>query len=150
VIDVTEPGSPRLVGAAPGGTGGVALFGDYVCWSMQAGILRLAPVQCATATGVASFPEPALPPAFCAVPNPATGETALRFTLSRGSEVAAAVYDVRGRQVRRLSGGFMEAGARALRWDGCDEGGRMVAPGVHLIRAWAAGETRTARVVVAR
>ncbi len=67
-------------------------------------------------------------------PNPLTGSTTLRFSLGTGGEVSLAVFDQRGRLVRRLLGGYHEAGDYAVRWDGRDTGGRPAAAGLYFAR----------------
>jgi flagellar hook assembly protein FlgD len=49
-------------------------------------------------------------------------------------EVDAGVYDLSGRQVRRLISGFRTAGAYAEQWDGMGNTGEVVPPGIYLIR----------------
>jgi flagellar hook assembly protein FlgD len=44
------------------------------------------------------------------------------------------LFDVTGRQVRRLAHGTYTAGAHDLAWDGRDASGRPMAPGVYLAR----------------
>lgn len=59
----------------------------------------------------------------------------LALDLPRGGAVRLAVYDTRGRQVRRLVDGEMDAGAHALAWDGRDDGGVEVGTGLYYVRA---------------
>jgi hypothetical protein len=49
-------------------------------------------------------------------------------------EVDAGVYDLSGRQVRRLITGSRAAGAYDEAWDGRADGGAMVPPGIYIIR----------------
>ena len=70
-------------------------------------------------------------------PNPFNLETWIPFRLSEGGEVVIRIYDVRGRLVRELDLGYMEAGSytgknRAARWDGRNEKGEKVASGVYV------------------
>ncbi|MCB1184629.1 T9SS type A sorting domain-containing protein [bacterium] len=67
-------------------------------------------------------------------PNPFNPSTTIRFDLPRGGDVKLAVYDARGRLVRRLVDGRLGAGPQAVLWDGTDEGGRDAASGVYLYR----------------
>ena len=48
--------------------------------------------------------------------------------------VDAAVYDVRGRQVRRFAEAVLGPGRHHVDWDGLDSGGRRVAGGVYFLR----------------
>lgn len=46
-------------------------------------------------------------------------------------EVSLAIYDVRGRLVRTLVEGKLEAGRHSVVWDGKDTSGRAVASGIY-------------------
>jgi flagellar hook assembly protein FlgD len=72
----------------------------------------------------------------------------LRFSLPVDAAVDLRVFDVQGQQVRVIASGPFGAGEHRLSWNGNDEGGRKVAPGVYFLRIHAAGATRTQRVVL--
>lgn len=81
------------------------------------------------------------------IPNPAAGTVRMSLELPAPAPVSAEVFDMAGRRVRHLGSGIYAAGRHALTWDGRDEAGREVAPGLYLVRASTpAGEAR-ARVV---
>ena len=106
-----------------------------------------------------NFPNP--------FPNPADGiwETRIWFDLAQQSVVELAVYDMRGRLVRSLIPGRgcgstelppglygREDGpssdpCAAFAWDGEDESGRKVSPGVYLLRLRAGGVVAVRRMV---
>jgi flagellar hook assembly protein FlgD len=58
----------------------------------------------------------------------------VRFALPRAAGVTVAVYNSAGRLVRTLVAGTAEAGYHRAAWDGRDEAGRRVAPGVYYCR----------------
>lgn len=96
-------------------------------------------VRCAAATDVvasrvarATFLAPA-------EPNPSRGVSRLRFALSRGGPARLEVFDVSGARVRRLAGGDHAAGEHEARWDGKDDQGRRVRPGLYFARLEAEG-----------
>jgi hypothetical protein len=66
------------------------------------------------------------------VPNPFNPSTEIRYTLPARGHVKLALYDVRGRLVRTLVDGHMEAGPHAVEWLGRDNAGRQQASGVYL------------------
>ena len=74
-----------------------------------------------------------------AVPNPTRGATQVELHLA-GSlldsrlPVEARVLDVQGRQVRALFSGSLPRGLSNISWDGLDDSGRPVGPGVYLVR----------------
>jgi hypothetical protein len=106
-----------------------------------------------------NFPNP--------FPNLAEGirETRIWFDLAQRSVVELAVYDMRGRLVRSLIPGRgcgptelppgiygREDGPSSdpctnFAWDGQDEGGRKVSPGVYLLRLRAGSVVEVRRVV---
>ena len=92
-------------------------------------------------------------PAFSlldAAPNPFGDETLVRWSLARNSRVHVDVYDVAGRRVTTLLDAARSAGPGNVSWNGRDTRGRSVAAGVYFVRAQAAGEMRTKRVVLVR
>ena len=71
-------------------------------------------------------------------PNPARGPTELAFTLPEAAVVNVAVWDIAGRRVRTLAPGLsLGAGPHSLVWDGRDEDGASVGPGIYLARVTA-------------
>lgn len=84
------------------------------------------------------------------VPNPARAGASIAFELPRAGAAHLALYDVAGREVRRLADGWLGAGAHVAHWDGRDAAGRGVAPGIYLYRLHAGGVARTRTLVVTR
>jgi hypothetical protein len=69
------------------------------------------------------------------VPNPSrSGRIAIRFGLALPGEVDLSIFDTQGRRVRRLAGGLLPAGDHLATWDGADDGGARVKPGVYYYR----------------
>jgi flagellar hook capping protein FlgD len=83
-------------------------------------------------------------------PNPASGPCALRYSTQMGGLTRARVVDVAGRLVRRLSDAWRPAGVQSLAWDGRDDAGAPVSPGIYFAHVQVAGESRTARVTIVR
>jgi YVTN family beta-propeller protein len=83
------------------------------------------------------------------LPNPfaAGGTTALRFTLEEAADVRLEVFDASGRRVAVLLDKKLVAGPGVATWDGADERGRQVAPGVYFYRLSALGKRLTAKGV---
>ena len=80
-----------------------------------------------------------------AEPSVTRGGTFFALGHTVKSRDAVVIFDVAGRQVRRLEVGDGLAG---VRWDGLDTAGRAVTSGLYLARAEGAGGT--ARVIIAR
>ena len=64
-------------------------------------------------------------------PNPALGLVSLIFVLRDGAEVKLGVHDVSGRSIRLLVSGWRGAGVHSITWNGLDNSGRKVRPGVY-------------------
>ena len=73
-----------------------------------------------------------------------------RLVLPRAAALEAAVYDLRGRRVRRLRSGDAAAGEYLLTWQGRDDHGQAVASGVYLLRVKAGSTRLNSRVTVVR
>ena len=64
-------------------------------------------------------------------------EVEIRYTLFRvlaQAEVEVEVFSLGGQRVRRLWSESQGAGRYRVRWEGLDDGGRLVAPGIYLVR----------------
>lgn len=101
------------------------------------------------ATAVAeTAPVPSTPAA--AFPNPFRTGTSIRFGIPSAADVTVDLFDVRGRRLRNLAHGRLEAGAHEVAWDGTDGAGRRAAPGVYFARVTGAGRAETVRVALVR
>jgi hypothetical protein len=83
-------------------------------------------------------------------PNPFRGETQVIYVLPRETRVSLAVYDVRGRRVRGLANDLRARGSHSARWDGRDERGRKVGPGVYFLRLQTRESTLSRKITVSR
>ncbi len=81
-------------------------------------------------------------------PNPFVGLTTIAFELPRAGRADLVVYDVSGRQVKRLIGSTMPAGRHAVSWDATDDDGRRVPAGVYFYRLKSEGGGEGTRRVV--
>lgn len=72
-------------------------------------------------------------------PNPFNGTTLIRFSLPNSQSVQLDIFNYQGRRVRQLLTGF-RTGDVAIRWDGRDDAGRLVASGSYFYRLQVAGE----------
>ena len=82
-------------------------------------------------------------------PNPvlASAGAQFAFTLAQPGEVTIQLTNVQGRRVRTLTGAF-EAGPSTLAWDGRDDNGVRVGPGVLFARFAGLGTAATRKVVI--
>lgn len=135
----TGSGMTDLNALLPGGTSwvllearGVNAAGQIVGVGVNAGLTRaflLSPDPITTSAGATrgtSFAG--------AFPNPVRDRT--QFVLSVASERTArlTLLDVGGRRVKTLLDGHLAAGRHAIAWDGRDESGAALPPGLYLAR----------------
>ncbi len=97
-------------------------------------------------------PGPVAPPPVSlrihpATPNPAAAGTRLDLELPEALPARVRVYDVRGARVRSLVARDLPAGRHRLEWDGRDDTGQPVAPGLYLFQI-EVGPLRSAQKVV--
>jgi hypothetical protein len=83
-----------------------------------------------------------------ASPNPFNPLTVVHFDLVRDGFTELDVFDLTGRRVRTLAGGFLPAGAYQATWDGRDGQGRLQASGVYLFRLRGNDFVETQRVAL--
>jgi hypothetical protein len=84
-----------------------------------------------------------------ASPNPFTETTSIAYTVpTEGGYVEITVYDVSGREIRRLLSGAMPGGHGVALWDGLDNEGERVASGVYFARLDVDGLTAMGKLMV--
>jgi len=81
-------------------------------------------------------------------PNPFNAETTIGFDLPRASQVDLIVYDVRGKEIKKLVHHELTAGSHQVKWDGKDNSGRNVASGVYFYKIIAKGLTITKKALL--
>ncbi|RKZ00582.1 MAG: hypothetical protein DRQ10_03975, partial [Candidatus Hydrothermota bacterium] len=85
-----------------------------------------------------------------AAPSPFARFTNIGFFIPKRGNVSLKVYDIRGRLVKTLYSGELDAGKYSFRWDGTDMSGRKVANGVYIYRLETEFGSLAKRVVLAR
>lgn len=95
-------------------------------------------------------PEPGEEPVelFLVTPARLSRPLAISYQLSLPGRVKLTAYDLAGRQVRELVDTHQSPGSYAITWDGTDDAGSALTPGVYFIRLEACGSYRAARMVV--
>lgn len=83
-------------------------------------------------------------------PNPARGFTTMRYTLTRAGHVKLAVYDASGRRVSVLRDDNAEPGEHVSTFSITDDEGRVLAPGLYVVRLEAEGRVLTRRFAAIR
>jgi hypothetical protein len=84
-----------------------------------------------------------------ASPNPFTETTSIAYTVpTQGGYVEITIYDVSGREIRRLLSGEMPGGHGVAVWNGLDNDGQRVASGVYFARLDVDGLTAMGKLMV--
>ena len=106
---------------------------------------------------VQAAPAAPLTPAETALfpnyPNPFNPETWIPYQLTKPADVTLTIYDVTGREVRRLALGHQPAGfyrsrGRAVYWDGRNQIGEKVATGLYFYTLTAGEFTATGKMLI--
>ncbi len=101
-------------------------------------------VNCGTTGLPAEAETPAIAPRLRVAPNPAPGRARIEL-LGPVPAGSVDIYDVAGRLCRSLG---VAAGGAVLRWDGRDDHGRNLPPGMYLIRGGEKGELGTKLLLI--
>jgi len=83
-------------------------------------------------------------------PNPFNPATTIPYVLDRASTVRLIVYDIAGREVKRVVDEQKEAGSYSVVWDGTDARGFHVPSGVYFARVEAGADVKTRKMLLAR
>jgi hypothetical protein len=83
-------------------------------------------------------------------PNPFNPATTIPYTIERESEVTLTVYDIAGREIRKVDEGQKATGSYTAVWNGTDERGFQVPSGVYLVRLQAGSDVHTKKMILTR
>jgi hypothetical protein len=80
-------------------------------------------------------------------PNPFHNKTTIHFELIQGGHTTLEIYDLRGRLVNTLIKGVKPPGKYSVNWNGTNDGGQVVAPGIYLYRLRVNNKTKTRSLI---
>jgi streptogramin lyase len=83
-------------------------------------------------------------------PNPFNPRTEIFFRMPATDRVEIVIVDVRGRELRRMDLGVLEAGSHSALWNGDDSRGAEVSSGVYFYLVITGNESRTGKMVLVR
>ena len=84
-------------------------------------------------------------------PNPFNATTNISFNLTQNSPVTISIYNIAGQLVTTLADNqSFNEGSNSVQWDGQNESGTRVSPGVYFCRLNADGISRTHRMLMVR
>ena len=81
-------------------------------------------------------------------PNPFNPTTTLRYTLERNGYVSLAIYDLLGREIKRLVNGPQAAGHHRAVWDGTDMNKAPMTSGVYIYQLISGGRCETRKMML--
>ncbi len=84
---------------------------------------------------------------LAAFPNPFRSNTTIGYLLPKPGPAVISVADATGRVVRALNS---PRGASSVAWNGRDDAGRNLSPGVYFVRLWTGSGTTNAKVLLQR
>jgi len=84
--------------------------------------------------GIGEPPKVELTPRLVNAPNPFAWSTTLSFVLPEPGRLRLTIHDIQGRSVRELTDGSWTAGEHRIVWDGKDQRGVSVVPGLYLAK----------------
>ena len=79
-------------------------------------------------------------------PNPFTDKTAITYSISTPSRVELKIYSPEGRLVKTIARD-VQPGEHTVEWDGTDDTGSYVTPGMYLCRIKGAGFEDTRKII---
>lgn len=80
-------------------------------------------------------------------PNPFTKSTSIGYTLNRQAGVSVRIYNVLGQLVKRYRIGEQEAGVHGITWDGTNNLGQRVPPGVYFYQMTAGKQIQARKML---
>jgi len=97
--------------------------------------------------------ESALPARFSLAqnyPNPFNPVTSIKYELAENAKVVLKIYNALGQEVRTLTDENQRAGSKVAFWDGKNDFGASVSPGIYIYRLRANDKIRTGKALLLR
>ncbi len=82
-----------------------------------------------------------------AYPNPFSQTITLQYQTAKNSRVRVSIYSITGQSVRTFFNQFQTAGLHTLQWNGCDEFGSEVPPGIYIYTVTIEGKTEQRKIL---
>jgi len=87
---------------------------------------------------------------YPAYPNPFNATTRIRYNVPKDTDVRITIYDILGREIRKLVNTTQDAGYQSVIWDSTDEFGRSVGTGIYLYQIQAGDFSQTKKMLLLR
>ncbi len=83
-------------------------------------------------------------------PNPFNSYTIINFSIPKAGNVTMAVYNIMGQKIRTLLKNKLHAGNHFVRWDGRNDDGNVVPPGIYFYRLESGNYIETEKMILTR
>jgi hypothetical protein len=84
-------------------------------------------------------------------PNPFNPSTEIRFNLAQSQNVELTIFDVKGKKVKTLHKGFVDADSEAsFVWNGTNENGKNVSSGIYFYKLVTSEKTETKKMLLVK
>ncbi|HET9886137.1 MAG TPA: FlgD immunoglobulin-like domain containing protein, partial [bacterium] len=87
---------------------------------------------------------------LAATPNPFSPQTTITYSIREQTVVDLGVFNILGQRIRTLFAGDRSAGEYSATWDGRDDLGQEMPPGVYYARITQGADTESKRIVLVR
>ena len=84
------------------------------------------------------------------VPNPFNASTKIQYQIMEQARVRINIYDLLGREVKRLVNEWQSPGNHEIFWDGTDNLGRSAAGGVYIYHVQAGSFSQSRKMILAK
>lgn len=82
-----------------------------------------------------------------AYPNPFSATTTFAYRVASPAAIEVGVYNVAGRMVKLLASGTQAAGTYTVTWNGSDDAGVRMAPGIYFLKSRVGAESTVTRLI---
>jgi hypothetical protein len=82
-------------------------------------------------------------------PNPFSSSTAISYKVNRQSDVSIRIYNILGQEIKAWTMAAQARGSHGLLWDGRNDFGEMVIPGIYFYQMRAGNETQANKMIFA-
>ncbi|MCX7996109.1 MAG: T9SS type A sorting domain-containing protein, partial [candidate division WOR-3 bacterium] len=87
---------------------------------------------------------------FNIFPVPSKNNLTISYSLPAVQKMSVVIYDVLGRQIRKLRDGFEKPGEYRIIWNGFDDNNRMVSAGIYFCRFETDNHSETRKFIMVR
>jgi len=81
-------------------------------------------------------------------PNPFNPTTTIPYHLDQPDQVRLSIYDITGREVKRISEGTQQPGFYTASWNSTDEAGTIVPSGIYFVRLQVGNSTEVRKMIL--